>query len=178
LIWPILVFFSLAGGLAYCIKNDFRCDVTSESELPSPDGRYVAVERETICVAGLGINTSVGKRVLINTRPPGRSSEAEIFITFDTPPTVRWLANDLLEITVNAVNAINVSQSSAKGVRIAYRLHDGLTEAVIRDQLAAEQRRMKEYFKDSRTVEKLNANAQQRFEAFIRWAKEHGALSP
>ena len=99
-------------------------------------------------------------------------------MTFDTPPGVRWVNNDTLEITVNAVNAINVSRDAAKGVKVTYRMREGLTETAIRSQLATEQRSTSEFFKNPDTAEKINSNARQRFETFIRWAKENAALKP
>src|SRR5436853_5883030 len=168
LVWPALALAALMAALAYCAQG-VPCDVTSRNEVPSPDGKHVAIQLGTLCSAGFG-NNSNGEGVLIDTRPAGASPEKQVFLTFDTPPGVRWLDNDTVEITVNAVSAINVSLKVAKGVTVAYRMRDGLTEAAIRTELENEQRRMIDYFKSSNTAERLNANARQRFENFIQWA--------
>jgi hypothetical protein len=167
--WGCLVTIVLVLGGGYLLLRQCAladCFERSRSELASPDGKHVARQVGTTCSAGFG-NVSDGESVTVDIVPSGWLGESQVFVTFNEPATIAWLGNDELQITVNAVNAINVSMTAARGVRISYRLRDGLNEAAIRAQLDREQRGMPEY---------LRENARQRFENFVRWAKEQHAL--
>jgi hypothetical protein len=167
--WGCLTTIVLVMGGGYLLLRPFAqfdCFERLRSELASPDGNHVARQIGTTCSGGFG-NASDSEAVTVDFVPSGWLGESQVFVTFDEPETIAWLGNDELQITVNAVNAINVSATAARGVRISYRLRDGLDEAAIRVQLRSEQ---------MKTSAALQENARQRFENFIRWAKDHHAL--
>jgi hypothetical protein len=109
--------------------------------------------------------------VAVRKRSAAERDEMTVFITFETPPSMIWRDSGSLVVVVNGVNTINKSLRKAEGTNIIYRLQASLTEEAIRSQLDAEQKRMTELLHGK--ADAINANARQRYEAFIRWAKEN-----
>jgi hypothetical protein len=87
--------------LSFLVLDGCGCEQTGYKELPSPDGRYVVIERETNC----GATDPFGTAILVRTRksrlgmawlgPSKRVFLADVSLR---NTRVEWLENDHLKI--------------------------------------------------------------------------------
>jgi hypothetical protein len=87
--------------LMFLALNGCSCEQTGYKELPSPDGRYVAIEKETNC----GATDPFGTAISLRTRKPrlgiawlGPSERVFLADVSLRRIRVEWLDNDHLKI--------------------------------------------------------------------------------
>jgi hypothetical protein len=139
----------------------------------APHGGSLASVIATDCTIGLGQSSSV-RTVSVRWMADSETKEEPVFRCFKTSPTLAWTDDTHLVITLNAVERIDLTESSVGPINIVYRLSPRLRPAERASELSATIARIKK-FGHQPFIETSIEDQKRKYEQFTEWSREHVA---